>query len=93
VTPTGQGQDALTGTDPTQGPEPAPAQTAGEPLKRTGRKNHRSQRADDWANTWLDDPAPCVLCGTPALLRDPTTNKPCHKTCAQAQAAERGQPW
>jgi hypothetical protein len=31
--------------------------------------------------------APCVHCGRPALLRHPTTGRPCHKTCAERQPA------
>ncbi len=93
VTPTCQGQQALTGTDPTQGPVPAPAPTVGEPIQRRTRKG-RSPRAEAWAHAEVADrPAPCVLCGTPALLRDPYTNRGCHLACAMAQATERGEQW
>lgn len=38
----------------------------------------------DWSNTKVgEQPAPCVLCGHGALLRDPYDRVPCHKTCAE----------
>ncbi|WP_157420404.1 hypothetical protein [Actinomadura kijaniata] len=40
----------------------------------------------DWAKAnpaKVGDPRPCVDCGRPALLRDPDTGKPRHKTCAE----------
>ena len=38
----------------------------------------------NWRDAWLaDDPAPCVICRRPALLRDPYDNRPMHKTCAE----------
>jgi hypothetical protein len=30
----------------------------------------------------VGDPEPCVICGTPTILRSPA-GKPCHKTCAE----------
>lgn len=35
----------------------------------------------DWTHAALDESAPCVLCGRPALLRDPADRRPCHKVC------------
>lgn len=102
VTPTCHDQLALTsgnateaGADPRQGPVPVPAQIRGEPDQHSRKttKRKRSERADAWSHADLDDLAPCVLCGTPAMLRDPYTNQPCHLACAQAQATERGEPW
>lgn len=41
----------------------------------------------DWSKTGsAGDPAPCVICGKPALCRSPK-GKPCHKVCAEAWAA------
>ena len=37
----------------------------------------------DWSSATVGDPAPCVLCGTPALMRSPDKGVPCHKTCAE----------
>lgn len=39
----------------------------------------------DWRKAQVSDqPAPCVLCGRPALCRSPARDVPCHKTCAEA---------
>jgi hypothetical protein len=38
----------------------------------------------DWRHADIGDPAPCVLCGTPALCRSPARDVPCHKGCAEA---------
>lgn len=39
----------------------------------------------DWRKGKVSDqPAPCVLCGRPALCRSPARDVPCHKTCAEA---------
>lgn len=37
----------------------------------------------DWRHAKVADPAPCVLCQKPALLRSPDKGVPCHKTCAE----------
>ncbi|MGW3144883.1 hypothetical protein ACWDG1_09410 [Streptomyces sp. NPDC001177] len=39
----------------------------------------------DWRHAKVGDLAPCVLCGRPALMRDPDTGRPTHKVCAEAQ--------
>jgi hypothetical protein len=39
----------------------------------------------DWRKGQVSDqPAPCVLCGLPALCRSPVKDVPCHKGCAEA---------
>ena len=39
----------------------------------------------DWRKGQVSDqPAPCVLCGRPALCRSPVKDVPCHKGCAEA---------
>jgi hypothetical protein len=39
----------------------------------------------DWRKGQVSDqPAPCVLCGRPALCRSPARDVPCHKGCAEA---------
>jgi predicted RNase H-like nuclease len=35
----------------------------------------------DWYHARLGEPEPCLLCGQPAILRDPVENRPCHKVC------------
>jgi hypothetical protein len=35
----------------------------------------------DWRNAPVADPAPCLLCTRPALLRDPAERQPAHKVC------------
>ena len=45
----------------------------------------------DWRTATVEDPAPCVLCGKPALMRSPDRGVPCHKTCAERWYAERDQ--
>jgi hypothetical protein len=38
----------------------------------------------DWRKAQVSDqPAPCVLCGLPALCRSPVRDVPCHKGCAE----------
>lgn len=39
----------------------------------------------DWSEHSAGRPLPCRLCGTPAILRD-ERNRPCHMTCAHAEA-------
>ena len=50
----------------------------------------------DWRKGQVSDqPAPCVLCGRPALCRSPGKDVPCHKGCAETwitrHARTRGQ--
>lgn len=40
----------------------------------------------DWSHARVDDPKPCVHCGTAAILRHPVTGRPCHKVCDDARA-------
>jgi len=35
----------------------------------------------DWRPAPVAEPAPCLLCGRPAILRDPVEHRPCHKVC------------
>lgn len=41
-------------------------------------------RLYDWTRAGTADAAPCLLCGRPALLRDPVDGRPCHKVCCDA---------
>lgn len=43
----------------------------------------------DWRHAKVGDPAPCVICRRPALMRDPDTQQPKHKVCAEQALAER----
>ncbi len=90
VTRNCQGQQAIT-TDLT----PTVSIPAAEPVKKKtpSTKSHRSERADDWAHTTVGSPRPCVLCGSPASMRDPCTDEPCHMTCAKTQAHNQGEQW
>ena len=38
----------------------------------------------DWRHAEVGPPAPCVLCGQPAICRSPGKGAPCHKGCAEA---------
>jgi hypothetical protein len=38
----------------------------------------------DWRHGDVGPPAPCVLCGRPAICRSPARGVPCHKGCAEA---------
>ena len=38
----------------------------------------------DWRHAQVGPPAPCVLCGQPAICRSPGKGAPCHKGCAEA---------
>ncbi|MFI1148712.1 hypothetical protein [Streptomyces sp. NPDC020817] len=42
----------------------------------------------DWRHARIGDPAPCVICRRPALMRDPGTQQPKHKVCAERALAE-----
>lgn len=35
----------------------------------------------DWRRAGTGDPAPCLICRRPAILRDPVEHRPAHKTC------------
>lgn len=35
----------------------------------------------DWRHALVGQPAPCLLCASPALLRDPAEGQPAHKVC------------
>ncbi len=37
----------------------------------------------DWSRAIVGDPARCVTCGRPALLRHPETGRPQHKVCSE----------
>lgn len=37
----------------------------------------------DWSRAKIGDPAPCIACRRPALLRHPETGQPHHKVCAE----------
>lgn len=51
-----------------------------------------THRLLDWRHAKVGDPAPCVLCRKPALMRDPDTQQPKHKVCSEeAQAATHNQ--
>jgi hypothetical protein len=39
----------------------------------------------DWSRGETGEPAACILCGKPALCREPWEHQPCHKVCAEAQ--------
>lgn len=41
----------------------------------------------DWSRAIVGDPAPCVVCRRPALLRHPETGRPHHKVCAEPAPA------
>lgn len=54
----------------------------------------RSAQAEAWAHTKINnDPAPCILCDQPAIMRHPETGEPCHLICAQTEADAIGEPW
>lgn len=46
----------------------------------------------DWSRAIIGDPAPCVACGRPALLRHPETGRPHHKVCADRAAGDEKTP-
>lgn len=49
-------------------------------------------RLFDWTQAVLDDPAPCVLCHRPAMLRDPVERRPCHKVCVDRLLRRAAKP-
>ncbi|MFL0393533.1 hypothetical protein ACH0CM_12490 [Streptomyces albus] len=66
---------------------PLPPQTAssdggGEYPHSSNPETERWRRA---AVRDYKDATPCVLCGQPAMLRDPDTGRPMHKVCAEQQ--------
>ncbi|MEU2724023.1 hypothetical protein [Streptomyces smyrnaeus] len=67
-------------------PQPPAADAGGEYPHSSNPETERWRRATvrDWADT-----TPCVLCGQPAMLRDPDTGRPTHKVCAEQRAAIR----
>ncbi len=87
VTRNCQGQQAIPADlDSTPAPEPVAKKTQ-------TKKAYRTQRADDWAHAAVGNPQPCFLCGSPALLRDPSNGRACHMTCAKQDAIEKGEQW
>ena len=56
--------------------------------ERLGMSNATSPRPGrvvlDWRHARIGPPAPCVLCGQPAICRSPGKDAPCHKGCAEA---------
>jgi len=45
----------------------------------------------DWRDAEAGAPAPCVLCGRPALCRSPK-GVPCHKLCAELWTTRHRRP-
>ncbi|MDQ0831951.1 hypothetical protein QF032_003795 [Streptomyces achromogenes] len=41
----------------------------------------------DWSRAKVGDPAPCIACGRPALLRHPETDQPHHRNCDEPAAS------
>lgn len=39
----------------------------------------------DWRAASIGEMAPCLLCGRPALCREPYDGRSCHKVCAEEQ--------
>ena len=67
-------------------PQPTPASRKAK--ERLGMSNATSPRPGrvvlDWRHARIGPPAPCVLCGQPAICRSPGKGAPCHKGCAEA---------
>jgi hypothetical protein len=68
--------------------------SAGPLAKQLRARQSEVLQLFDWHRAQLGDPLPCLLCGQPALLRDPVDRRPCHKVCvdqllnaAQSQGA------
>ncbi|MDX3315192.1 hypothetical protein P1S61_40350 [Streptomyces sp. ME08-AFT2] len=55
-------------------------QTTGEPPDQT---TPATPHPPDWSRAKVGDPAPCIACGRPALLRHPDTGQPHHKVCSE----------
>jgi hypothetical protein len=45
----------------------------------------------DWSRAKVGNPAPCVGCGRPALLRHPDTGQPHHRNCDEPAASAPAQ--
>ena len=55
------------------------------------KREQRDPGAIDWRTARVADMQPCVVCGRPAHLRHPVTNRPHHKVCdPDAQQQETG---
>ena len=37
----------------------------------------------DWSRATVGDPAPCIACRRPAILRHPVSGQPHHKVCSE----------
>lgn len=46
----------------------------------------------DWRTARVADLQPCVVCGRPALLRHPVTQRPHHKVCDPDAATNTPDP-
>lgn len=56
---------------------------------RTPRRRSDDDAGPDWSKARVGDPAPCVDCGRPALMRDPISHKPRHKVCGDRPQAQQ----
>lgn len=59
------------------------SQRTGSPPEQT---TPITPRLLDWSRAAVGDPAPCIACGRPALLRHPETAQPHHKVCDERVA-------
>lgn len=57
------------------------SQTTGQPPDQT------TPAGLDWSRAKVSDPAPCIACGRPALLRHPETGQPHHRKCDDPNAS------
>ncbi|MFF9036429.1 hypothetical protein ACF090_13265 [Streptomyces sp. NPDC014892] len=48
-------------------------------------------RPPDWSRAKVGNPAPCISCGRPALLRHPDTGRPHHRNCDEPAASAPAQ--
>jgi hypothetical protein len=51
------------------------------------RPGQTTPNLPDWSRATTGDPAPCVACGRPALLRYPETDRPHHRSCSEDSSA------